>query len=341
MNLRTYLPITIFIILIILSFYIIQPLLTAIFLGALLAYLFYPLYKRMPGKSFPAILLCFLTLLIIIIPAFFFFKTLVTESYLLFILVKQKLSTGLFTGCEQSLCQWAQGVVDNPQVNYHVQNSAKNLTTWMFQKSSELLISIPKLLINIFIIFFTMFYFLRDGKKIINNFNKYLQMHKQKYAIVLRRFKEIMHGVVFGYLLVALIQGFFAMLGFLLFGVPSPFFWGTLVALLALIPVLGSTLIWVPAAIIMIMNGVAQNSNLLIFKGIGLAVYFILFVSSMDNIMRPIIMGNRAKAHPTVIMIGIFGGIYLFGMLGVLIGPLVLSLVVVLGEIFLGPMGEK
>ena len=150
-----------------------------------------------------------------------------------------------------------------------------------------------------------------------------------------------MHGVVFGYLMVAFIQGLFAMLGFLLFGVPSPFFWGTIVALLALVPVLGSTLIWLPAAIIMVMNGVIQNSNLLIFKGIGLAIYFILFVSSVDNIMRPIIMGNRAKAHPAVIMLGIFGGIYLFGILGVLIGPLVLSLVVVLAEIYLGPTEEK
>ena len=341
MNLRTYLPITIFIILIILSFYIIQPLLTAIFLGALLAYLFYPLYNRMPKRNLSALLTCFLALLIIIIPAFFFFKTLVTESYLLFILIKQKLSTGFFINCEHSFCQWTQGVVDNHQVSHHIKDLAKSFTTWMFQKSSELLISIPKLLVNLFIIFFTMFYFLTDGKKVINNFNKYLNMHRRKYLIVLKRFKEIMHGVVFGYLMVAFIQGLFAMLGFLLFGVPSPFFWGTIVALLALVPVLGSTLIWLPAAIIMVMNGVIQNSNLLIFKGIGLAIYFILFVSSVDNIMRPIIMGNRAKAHPAVIMLGIFGGIYLFGILGVLIGPLVLSLVVVLAEIYLGPTEEK
>jgi len=309
----------------------------AIFLGALLAYLFYPIYKRMPKKSFSAVAVCVLALLLIIIPIFFFFKTLVAESYVLFILVKQKLSTGLFTDCQHSVCEWAQGVVNNPQVSYQIQSMAKSLTTWLFQKSSDLLISIPKLVVNLFVIFFTMFYFLRDGNKVISNFNKYLNMHKKKYSIVLKRFKEITHGVIFGYLLIAFIQAIFAMVGFLLFGISSPFFWGAIVGLLALIPIVGSTLIWLPAAIFIILTGISQNSNLLIFKGVGLAVYFIVTVSATDNFMRPIVMGNRAKAHPTVIMLGIFGGIYMFGMLGVLIGPLVLSLAVVLAEIYLGP----
>ena len=108
-----------------------------------------------------------------------------------------------------------------------------------------------------------------------------------------------------------------------------------MMALFALIPVLGTGFIWVPAALIIFFDGLAQNSNFLIFKGAGLFLYGLLIVSSIDNILRPKLIGERAGIHPLIILLGVFGGLLLFGPLGVIIGPLVISITTVIAEIYL------
>ena len=285
--------------------------------------------RKTNKKVIAALLVCLFVLIILVVPSVFFIKSLVTESYTFYMLVKQKLAVGLFKGCEHSICETIRDFGQNPEIRYQIQEITKKLTEWIVQKSSDILFSVPIILLNLFVMLFTMFYFLKDGESLLKKLNGYLKIHPGRYQKILGRLEEIVHGVVFGYLLVALIQGGLGALGFFIFGVPSPLFWGLVMAFLALIPYLGTGVVWVPASLIIFMDGLFKNSNWIMFKGIALFIYSFIFVSSLDNIIRPKLMGGRAKIHPAVILVGIIGGIFMFGPFGVLIGPLVLSLTVV------------
>ena len=328
---------------IVLSFLVIQPIFLAIFVGALFAYIFNPLYnfilnktnKSKNKKFVVALLICVIALLILVIPAIFLVRTLVRESYVLFVLGKQKLATGLFTSCTNYFCEIVKYLGQNPDINFQIQEILKFATNWVIQKGSFFLISVPRLVLNVFITFFTMFYFLKDGDLFMKRLSQFLSMKEKKYTFVINRLKEITQGIIYGYLLIALIQGALGALGFLIFGVSSPLFWGLLMVFLSLIPSLGTGLVWLPASIILILDGVFQDSNILIIKGIGLLVYSALIVGGIDNILKPKLVSDKAKIHPAIVMVGILGGIFFFGMWGVVLGPLILSLTSVLMDAFI------
>jgi predicted PurR-regulated permease PerM len=310
----------------------------AVFLGALFAYTFFPIYnwmqKKVKNKTAAALLVCLIFLVIVIVPGVFIIKSLVSESYIFYITVKQKLSVGFFTNCENQVCHWFESLGSNQELSYQIQQATKDLTNWIINRGSNILVSIPKFILNIFVMLFTMYYFLKEGKYVIKSANRYLCMSQKKFNLIIRRLKEIISGVVYGYLLIALIQGSLGALGFFIFGISSPIFWGVLIGLFALIPLLGTGIIWVPASILLILEGIFENSNSLIFKGIGLFIYCAIFVASLDNFIRPKLVGDRAKVHPALILLGIFGGITVFGTLGVIIGPLILSMTLVILNIY-------
>lgn len=308
----------------------------SLFLGALLAYLFYPVYnkiqKKFKRKSIPATILCVVVLLMILIPGLYFIQSLISESYILYITVKQKLSVGLFNQCTAQMCNYFKEFIGSPNVAYYIQEATRGLTDWIIKKSSQLLVSLPIITLNLFVVIFTMFYFLRDGKYLVKKMNYYFSIRKKKYVLILSRLKEIISGIVYGYLLVAFMQGALGALGFFIFGISSPIFWGLLMAFLALIPYLGTGVVWLPASLFLFLEGLFQDSNMLMFKGIALFVYCLIFVASSDNFVRPHLMSGKAKIHPGIMLLGIIGGLYFFGIFGVIIGPLVLSLTTVIIE---------
>jgi predicted PurR-regulated permease PerM len=103
---------------------------------------------------------------------------------------------------------------------------------------------------------------------------------------------------------------------------------------LALFPIIGTPLVWVPAALIKLMDGVINNEAGTIAAAIGLLLYGIFIVSSIDNILRPKIIGNHAKVHPWIILMGVLGGLLMFGFIGLIIGPLILTTFVILSELY-------
>ncbi len=323
-------PAALFVLLLVVSFFIIKPFLLAIFSGALLAYLFYPLYRllspRLRSPSVVSIIICLVVLLLILVPGIFLLKTLVEQAYVIFVLVKQRLAEGLFVSCQNSFCQAVENLANDPTVSYQVQELSREVTHWVIQKGSGLLVSVPRLVINLFIVFFVMFYFLRDGERLHERLHTYLRLKKSKYVTLVARVKEIVHGIVFGYFIVALVQGVVGAIGFYLFGVSSPLFWGVVMGLLALIPYVGTGFVWLPAALFLLLDGLSQDSTALIAKGIGLFVYGAVLISGIDNVIRPKLMGEKARVHPAIILLGIFGGILIFGPLGIIIGPVVLAL---------------
>ncbi len=336
---RDSIPVVLFLILLLLSVFVIRPFIIAILLGAFLAYLLHPVHrilaKRMKSRVFPPLILCLLVLFILIVPGVFLAESLIKESYTSYIVVKQKLAIGFFRDCDNTFCYALREFSQNPDIQSQIKEITKAVTTWVVEKSSSLLVSLPKMILNLVVLFYTLYYFLKDGPRLLRDLNTYLGLRQKKYQLILGRLGEILHGVVYGYLLIAVMQGALGALGFFLFGISSPLFWGMIMGFFALVPFIGTAAVWFPAALLLFLEGLFVDSNSLMLKAVGLFIYGSVVISGLDNFIRPKLMGEKARIHPVVILLGIFGGVIAFGTFGVILGPLVLSLAVVILEAYI------
>ena len=146
--------------------------------------------------------------------------------------------------------------------------------------------------------------------------------------------QEVIFATVYGVIIVAIIQGIVGTIGFIIFDVPSPILLGLLLTFAALIPFVGTALVWLPASALVFLNGYLNADTTMIGKGIGLFLYGALVISLIDNLIRPKIISKEAKLHPVLILLGLFGGIRVLGPIGMVVGPLVLALLVSFVDIY-------
>jgi predicted PurR-regulated permease PerM len=140
--------------------------------------------------------------------------------------------------------------------------------------------------------------------------------------------------VIYAQLFVAFVQGIVGGLGFYLFGVPFPILSGVLIAFFALIPFIGTAIIWVPASLYLIFSGHFSQDFWVFGKGIGLFVYGLFIIATIDNILLAKIVNVKAKVSPIIVIIGVIGGASMFGVIGIFIGPILLPLLITYFETF-------
>jgi predicted PurR-regulated permease PerM len=186
--------------------------------------------------------------------------------------------------------------------------------------------NIPNFLLHLFIALFAMYYMLTQGEEMVAALKRALPLKQQDSERILGHFNDIIYATVYGAIVVAVVQGVFAGLGYVIFGVDSPVLLALITLLASFIPFLGAALVWLPASVMLLAEGVMENDSSLMLKAGGLVIYCAIFVSTIDNFLRPRIVGDRAKIHPLVILLGVFGGLALFGFAGIMIGPLLLTL---------------
>jgi len=175
----------------------------------------------------------------------------------------------------------------------------------------------------------SIFYGLRDGDKLKKALIKISPLDENDEIIIFSKLKEVSRAIFYGNLVSAAAQGFLGGLGFFIFGLGSPVLWGTIMAFLALIPVLGPFLIFIPAAIWMWLTG--GNIGIIIV----FLVYNIVLVSGVDNILRPIFIGNKIKTHSFLVILSVLGGLSLFGLWGIIYGPVILVTFLTLAGLYL------
>jgi len=337
--------VTIVIFLSIITFFLIKPLISAILLAVIFSYVFYPvnrwLYEKSGKKAISALVTTLLILLIIAIPIALLINVVSKEAIQLYTQTKEKLETENPNNrpCELNdfLCRgfiYFSGYLAKPEAQSQLDAAINRVTGKIVQGSSEFLLAIPRRVLEIFVMFFIIFYLLKDGKEFIIELEKYLPVHKKHHKQIFKQFNDVTYAVIFGNFIVALIQGSVATIGFLIFGISSPFVWGLLMTFFAFIPYVGPAVIWLPASIILMLDGYAQGSNLIVFKGIGLLFWGLLFVSTIDNILKPKIIGDRAKIHPIAVILGVIGGIKLLGFVGIIIGPMIIAMLITFIKIY-------
>jgi predicted PurR-regulated permease PerM len=178
-----------------------------------------------------------------------------------------------------------------------------------------------------FIFLYTMFFFLMDGEKVLNKILYYLPLEDREERRLLDRFTSVTRATLKGTAIIGLLQGVLAGLAFWVVGIPQAVFWGTIMTVLSIIPGIGSGLIWLPAAIIIAVKGEYINAA-------GLVIFCGLVVGSLDNLLRPRLVGKDTQMHELLIFFGTMGGLIMFGIIGFIIGPIIAALFVTLWEMY-------
>jgi len=178
-----------------------------------------------------------------------------------------------------------------------------------------------------FIFLYTMFFFLQEGSRILEKVLSYLPLPGSIEQRLLERFTSVTRAAVKGTLVIGVIQGSLAGIAFWAVGIDSAVFWGTVMTFLSIIPAVGSALVWFPAVIILAFSGE-------IFRALGLLAFCGLLVSSIDNVLRPWLVGRDIRLHELLIFFSTLGGLSMFGIVGFIIGPIIAALFVTIWEIY-------
>ena len=182
-------------------------------------------------------------------------------------------------------------------------------------------------LFGVILLLYTMFFFLMDGRAILNRMLYYLPLPPEDEEQMIGKFLSVTRATIKGTLIIAVIQGALGGLGFAAAGIASPVFWGAMMAVFSLIPGAGTAIVWFPACLVLLIMGRTVTALIL-------ALYCAGIVGTIDNLLRPRLVGRDTQMHELLILLSTLGGIIVFGPLGVIIGPIVAALFVTIWELY-------
>ncbi|ARM31571.1 AI-2E family transporter [Prosthecochloris sp. HL-130-GSB] len=201
------------------------------------------------------------------------------------------------------------------------------MSSLLFENISSFTVSTLQTFFLFFVFIYTMFFFLRDGRQLLEKILYYLPLNEKDQSRMLERFVSVTRATIRGTFVVGFIQGSLAALGLHVAGIEGAAFWGAIMTVLSVIPVLGTVLVWGPAVAYLYTVGE-------IIPATGLLVYCGLLVGGIDNILRPILVGRDTRMHELLIFLGTIGGLGLFGIAGFIVGPIIAALFVTVWEIY-------
>ncbi len=206
-------------------------------------------------------------------------------------------------------------------------NLVSGLSSLLVNSVSQVTSSTVQAVFLFFIFLYTMFFFIKDGEKLMDTILYYLPLEDEPERKLLDHFTSVSRATLKGTLLIGIIQGSLAALGFWVAGISSVAFWGLLMTVLSIIPLIGASLVWIPAVVILAIGG-------RIGAAISLGLYCGILVGTVDNILRPILVGKDTKMHELFILLSTLGGISLFGIWGVIIGPIIAALFISIWDLY-------
>ncbi len=304
-----------------------------IILGVLLAGIARPLYHelvpRAQGRENLAAFISMIAIsIVIIIPFLAILTLLVREAFTLFTGAEPFAIAEPIKRFSDSL-SGALGVDIANFISMQIGPLLKNIGASISSEIGSFLSNAAGLVLSFFIMLVTLFYMLRDGKSIGEFMMKFSPLKTRDeldlYSIFTRTAKAIFYGIF----VAASIQGLLAGIGFMIFGLPSPVLWGSIMAFLALIPFLGPYLVFIPAAIYIFASGETWMAVLFL-------LYNVIIVSTIDNLIKPRVIGRHADMHPLLILLSVFGGLQIFGFMGLIYGPLIFAIFLALVKLYAG-----
>ncbi len=306
--------------------YLVKPLFYPIFWAAILAIMFYPTYQWLLKHLKSPILCSFLCLLmiisLIIIPLVILSILVINQSVILYqtaaqgdLLIQVK---GIGTWLSQSsFAPYLENV--RTYWNENFQDLAKTTSTFLFNNLQNLTQNSITFLGLFFTMLYALFYFLKDGARILKRLMHLSPLGDKYEEILYSRFTSTARATLKGTLVVGAIQGLLGGIIFFITGIKGSLIWGVLMAVASIIPVFGTSLIWLPAGIIMLALG---NT----WQGVTILIAGFAMIGTIDNLIRPKLIGRDTQIHPLLVLFATLGGLIMFGVSGLVIGPVIAAL---------------
>lgn len=304
--------------------YLFRPFLYPIFWAAVIAVMFYPLYAWMK-EHIPNGISLTITLasvvVVILIPLTILATLLVNESIALY----QNVSTQNLQGALETAEEWFAGTplspyIEDAKANWptYATKIANTTSVYIFDAVKSITQNSLRFLFMLFIMFYTLYYFLKDGKRILSRLMHLSPLGDKYEQMLYEQFTSTTRATLKSTLIIGGIQGTLGGLLFFIAGMEGALIWGTIMVVLAIIPAVGPPLVLVPAGIISLILGNVGGAVLLLIGSI--------IVSILDNLIRPPLVGKDIQMHPLVVLFATLGGIFLFGISGFVIGPIIAAL---------------
>ena len=316
------------------------PFLKPLLLGALLAGLFHPLYRwitRVLGgrESLGAAVTLVVLLVLGLGPISAFLGIVVQQALTISDQAIPWLSQHLGAASTFNVHEWlvrrfpalAEYMPSQEQLLQQVGNAAKTAGAFLVNFASRMTALTATFLLNLFVMLYAMFFFFRDGHRILERIFYYLPLNDEDETLMLARFTSITRATVKGTLVIGGIQGALAGVAFWVAGIDGAALWGTIMTILSIIPGIGAPLVWVPVVVVLFLNGQYLTGTLLL-------VWCAAVVGTIDNFLRPVLVGRDAKMPDLLILIGTLGGLFLFGPIGFIVGPIICGLFLTVWDIY-------
>lgn len=313
--------------LIVLAFLLLKPILISIILGVILAFVFYPIYKWMNkyliSGNVTSFILCIILLILIILPLWFLTPILIDQSFKIYQTAQQTdFVTPLTNIFPNILASEEFSVEVGSIIHSFVTRTANSFVNGL----SDLILDFPIIFLQLMVVFFTFFFVLRDRIEMVEYVRSLIPFSKDVQNKLFESSRAITTSVLYGQVIIGILQGIVLGIGLFLFAVPNALFITLLAILAGVLPIIGTMIVWLPVMIILFIAG---NS----FAAIGVLIFGTLS-SSMDNVLRPIIVSRMTKMNSSIVLIGMIGGLFMFGILGLILGPLILAYLLILLEFY-------
>ncbi len=323
-------------------FIVLKPFFGTIFWACAITIIFYPMHLKLMAKlkdrdNLAALITLTACILIVVLPVTFLISSVVSEGADLY----KKLESGevnpgqyieqirtAFPGAQTTLERFG---VDVAKIKEGALAATMASGKWLAQNALSIGQNTFKLLLNICLMLYLLFFLLRDGQYLLDLLIRALPLGDDRERLLFKKFSEVTRATIKGNLVIAIIQGSLGGLAFWALGIPGALLWGVVMALFSLIPAVGPAIIWLPVAIYLFATG--DSVKALILVGFGMGV-----IGLIDNLVRPILVGRDTKLPDYVVLLSTLGGLGVFGVNGFVIGPLVAALFIAFWGIFIREM---
>lgn len=311
------------ILLLALSFFVVWPVLLSVIAGLILSYIFYPVYKFVlrivKERNISALIVVLLFLFIIFLPVWFLFPIVARQIFDAYA-YSQKIDLigSLRNILPQELSKDMLSILGN---------FTSNSVNIIFSKLSNIILDLTNILLQFVVVIFIFFFGMRDAEKLKEHVKGISPFSPAVEKNISTRFKDITNSVIFGHIVVGIIQGILTGVGLFIAGVPNALLLTVLATFAAVLPVIGAWLVWIPVSIYLLASGHST-------AGIFLILYGGIFISWIDNILKPYIISRKSNISSAVVFIGMIGGLIVFGVMGLILGPLILAYLIVLFDAY-------
>jgi predicted PurR-regulated permease PerM len=270
------------------------------------------------NKSLSAALLMFLSFLVILLPIFLLANMLSTKI-------------AFFMGHSQEVLSAIQSFVEKLEAQYKIQilttANLEKVTAWGGDTLPKILGATFDTLTTIVIMYFILYFMLVDGRKMESNFYDWVPLKDENTLLLRKELNSMVYSNAIGIPLIAVLQGIVGLIGYLILGVDEPWFWFVITCITSMLPVLGAAIAYIPVSLLFFANG--HN-----VKGLIMLVYGLGIIGTVDNLFRFIVLKRLGDVHPLITGFGVIIGVGLFGFIGLIFGPILISLFLVLIKIY-------